>query len=131
MGEKKKILLIEEDLFLARLAAADLEGEFSAAYELYFAYNWIEAVKILRECRFELIIIDLDIISNDQELELHQVFSFIHSIDLDYRILPVLREDSEFIDNDYVFMRLGVENKLFKPWNKKDFIEIITEVTGA
>lgn len=119
MLEKKKILVIEEDVFTAKLLASDLEDLAEASA----ASNWIEAVRLLREERFKLVLVDLEV--NDLP-DLVQIFDFIHNIDPDYRIIPIFPDKCELDENRYFLMRSGIELALVKNWGRDELRRLVS-----
>ncbi len=118
------MLVIEEDRVISRMIANDLEG----IVEFSFASNWLEAVKLLREKRFQLVLIDLEV--NDLPDNV-QVFDFIHGIDLDYRILPIFKNDKVLVDERDRLMRSGIELALAKPWTKDELTSYVFKCLEA
>lgn len=121
MAEKKKMLVIEEDLVNARMIYYDLSEIITTEY----ASNWIEAVKYLREEKFAAVLVSLEV---GDLPGLTEIFDFIHGIDPDYRIIPVFSSEESRVENAYLLMRSGIEYSLAAGWERSELKRIVAEI---
>lgn len=121
MPEKKKILVVEDEFFLADIIRARLEF---LGYEVSLAENGEEGLKILREERFDLIIMDammpvMDGYEATRQIRADARLKSIPICFLSARALPQDRERANEVGaNDYLIKPFEIDRlvAMVKKW---------------
>lgn len=116
--KKNKVLLVDDDKQILSSLRVYLELE---NYEVYTASNGLEAIKQIKECKPEIVVLDIMM----PEMDGFEVLEKMKA-EKEYRDIPVIMLTAKSQDIDVLKgYRMGASSYMTKPFNLNELVENI------
>ena len=123
--EKANILVVDDDKEIAELVGIHLREE---GYEVYKAYSGKEALKIFKQERIDLVILDVMM----PVMNGYEATKMIRSMDRsDAKKIPIIAMTANaFVEDRIKSKEAGMNEHVSKPIDMKLLVKIIAELAG-
>ena len=123
MGKTKKILFVENDIPSVKVIKFYLQNE----YEIDYAYNGIDALKLVNEKKYTVILMDIDLGEGMNGLKTAHEIRNVPG----YKDIPIVAVTAYAMRGDQEnFLANGCTHYISKPFLKNELLSLLKSITS-